>query len=173
MATSAEKTEFRPEMDPHSLRITVGGRRLGNLLWHGGEAKVEFSTPDPLLSVSVATLAAIVDRSKLELSRGTTNQETTASRLSGELPTLQAAAQRAVLKAIRPCFDFNLSLIAAAPASYETRARFALDKTLTMLGIDIQFVRSAAQDEAWAEENLPHSVRHILEELPDEIKHSA
>jgi hypothetical protein len=61
-------TEFRPTMDPHSLEIVREGKRLGNLLWHNGEARVEFPTPDALLTVPVDILESIVRRSKLALS---------------------------------------------------------------------------------------------------------
>ncbi len=62
-------TEFHPTMDPQSLEIVTGDKRIGSLLWHNGEAKVEFSTPDPLLILPVSALESIVNRSKLELSR--------------------------------------------------------------------------------------------------------
>ena len=61
-------TEFKPTMDPNALEIINpdDGKRIGTLLWdENAQFRVEFSTPNPILSIPLPRLKDITYRASV------------------------------------------------------------------------------------------------------------
>ena len=69
MAQTNGSLEFRMTMDPDSLDIVAGDKRVGMLQFHEQPPRVVLNSDVPLLIMPVSMLEQIVSRSKQEVEK--------------------------------------------------------------------------------------------------------